>query len=338
MNIHCQKPEDEDRCVVSVIVPLFNAENSITATLDSIVATRTPGLEIVIVDDGSADGSLERVRQFKDAHSDIPFLIECHPEGRNLGPPATRNYAASLARGRYLAFLDADDLYHPHRFTESIRMLDADASLGAVFGTFKYLVNQTGHEDSVRDISKHLDWDDQAFPSEREMPFLTQLLKGNIGLHTSTVTLRREVFYHLGGFPQLRYVDDHALWLRLLATEKVARVPGPHLSLYRIHEHSWCSSGEDSVEFIFGPVLSLINAITWLKSQHPDSSSIREISRSLPGKLYYKYLKVADKDRATRFYMIQLMFRSARACPNILRDRKFWGILIRLLFFRKKSG
>ena len=322
-------------CVVSVIVPLYNAAATITATLDSIVATETSGLEIIIVDDGSKDEGWDAVVSFQQSHPYTKIVLERHSGNANLGASKTRNYAATLATGRYLAFLDADDLYHAHRFTDSIAMLDADPELAAVFGTFKYLVDGESTDGQVREISKELDWDDSDFPTEQEMPFLTQQLNGKSGLHTSTVTLRRDVFRELGGFPNLKYVDDQALWLRLFATEHAARVTGPHLSLYRIHNNSWCSGGEQSLEFLFGPVLSRMNAIAWLKSNHPNCDGIHEIRQNLPGKLFHRYFSVADKDKSARLFMFRLMLKSAKLHPAILTDRRFWSILIRLFIRRR---
>lgn len=150
-------------------------------------------------------------------------------------------------------------------------------------------------------------------------------------LHTSTVTIRREVFDKLGGFPNLKYVDDQALWLRLFATEKVARVSGPHLSLYRIHSNSWCSGGEQSLEFLFGPVLSRMNAIEWLNTNHPNCTGIEELCLNLPGRLFHRYFKVAGRDKSARQFMTRLMLKSARLSPRIVTDRRFWSILFRLM-------
>ncbi|MCA9084338.1 MAG: glycosyltransferase [Planctomycetaceae bacterium] len=317
---------------------MYNAAATITATLESILATQTPGLEIIVVDDGSKDAGWKVVQAFKKAHPDFRIIVEQHPEGANLGAAKTRNFAVTLASGRYLAFLDADDLYRPHRFTNSIAMLNANADLAAVFGTFKYIVEDESHNGQVREVSKELDWDDSDFPSEHDIPFLTQQLTGKSGLHTSTVTIRREVFKKLGGFPDLKYVDDQALWLKLFATEKVARVSGPHLSLYRIHSNSWCSGGEQSLEFLFGPVLSRMNALEWLKSNYPNCGSIDELRLNLPGRLFHRYSEVAGRDKLARQYMTRVMLKSAKLSPGILTDRRFWSVLFRLMTQRSTKS
>lgn len=95
---------------ISVIIPLYNVENYISRTIDSVFAQDFGNFEIVVVDDCSTDGSLGKV-EGKAAESKVPFRIIRNPE--NLGVAQTRNIGLKEARGEYVCFLDSDDFIQP---------------------------------------------------------------------------------------------------------------------------------------------------------------------------------------------------------------------------------
>ncbi len=319
-----------DQPIVSVIIPLYNAADSICQSLDSIRATNWSSLEVIVVDDGSSDNSFQVVQQYQQDHPDLIIHLHAHPGNKNRGAAATRNYATTIASGKYLAFLDADDLYCPHRFSTSIPVLEDQPHLSAVFGTFKYQVVDLKPGEHIRDVGTEHIVEDECFPSEHEIDFMTQLLTGKIGLHTSTITIRKSVFETLGGFPDVKYVDDQSLWLRLIATQQISRIDGKHVSIYRVHEESWCSRGRQTPEFLFGPVLSRINAIEWLKQNHSQSPALEKIRKSIPGRLYHRYPMLKDHGSEHRKYMRNLMLKVAWLVPEVTTERRFWSILLKL--------
>lgn len=91
---------------VSIIVPVYNAEPYLRETLDSVFAQTLPDFELITVDDGSTDSSLDILREYEDAHSNM--VVESIPNSGAPGRP--RNVALDLARGEYVFFLDADDV------------------------------------------------------------------------------------------------------------------------------------------------------------------------------------------------------------------------------------
>ncbi len=109
-------PQD-DEFAISIIVPCYNAAGTIRATLSSVAQQQNaPGkLELIVVDDASSDASVAEVENFvsaSQAHSSLECVLLKNE--RNLGVSATRNRAIRIARGQYIAFLDADDALHPH--------------------------------------------------------------------------------------------------------------------------------------------------------------------------------------------------------------------------------
>ena len=120
---------DQDNPLVSVIIPAYNAQASIARTLESVAAQIYSNLEILIVDDGSKDRTVEIIRQFARQDSRIELLQQS-----NAGVAAARNLALTKARGELIAPLDADDIWYPHNIALQVRaMKQGSQSVGLVY-------------------------------------------------------------------------------------------------------------------------------------------------------------------------------------------------------------
>lgn len=117
---------------VSVIMPVYNAAGFLEETIASVSAQSLTDWELLVVDDGSSDGSADILARLAASDPRIRPLSS----GGNQGAGAARNLAMAAARGRYLAFLDADDLWHPEKLT---RQVAAMAATGAAFSCTAYL-------------------------------------------------------------------------------------------------------------------------------------------------------------------------------------------------------
>jgi glycosyltransferase involved in cell wall biosynthesis len=116
--------------LISCIVPVFNGEPYLSETLDSILAQSYRPLEIIVADDGSTDRTANVVANYGDT---IRYLKQ-----ENAGPPAARNLGLSSARGEFIAFLDADDLWHPDKLARQKARFDAQPALD---GSIAYVQN-----------------------------------------------------------------------------------------------------------------------------------------------------------------------------------------------------
>ena len=112
--------------MISVVIPLYNKEKSISTTLESVIAQTYTDFEIVIVDDGSTDKSAEVVRSIKDER--IVLISQ-----KNQGVSAARNTGIMEAKGDYVAFLDGDDLWHPE-YLETLHRLIIDFPEATIYG------------------------------------------------------------------------------------------------------------------------------------------------------------------------------------------------------------
>ncbi|HET7789082.1 MAG TPA: glycosyltransferase family 2 protein [Myxococcales bacterium] len=199
--------------LVSVITPAYKAVGYLPATLASVQAQTMPDWEMIVVDDCSPDGTgglLARV-----AREDGRIRAECATVNRGPGP--TRNRALALARGRYLAFLDADDLWDPVKLERQIAFMEKER-IAFSFSAYRVISARGEPLGVVDDIPALLGYAD--------------LLKNTI-VGCLTVVLDREQVGEIA-FPPLRSSQDLALWLAILKRGFVAHGLPEVLASYRI--------------------------------------------------------------------------------------------------------
>ena len=118
---------------MSIVTPFLNAALFLEGAIESVLAQTCDDWELLLVDDGSTDESTAIANRYAAAMpSTVRYLS--HPKRRNRGASASRNLAIHHAVGEYLAFLDADDVYLPHKLKEQVPILDAHPSASAVRG------------------------------------------------------------------------------------------------------------------------------------------------------------------------------------------------------------
>lgn len=204
--------------LISVLLPVFNASRYLQTALDSVAAQTCADFELIAVDDGSADDSLAILRRH--AAHDSRTIILSRP---NTGIVGALNHGLALARGEFVARMDADDVALPARFAAQVSYLRAHAACVAVGSDILYL-------------------DPEGAPIERHRPaldhaaILAQLLEGNGGalIHPSTL-LRRAALAQVGGYHAgFNLVEDLDLYLRLATLGQLANLPDVFLH-YRQH-------------------------------------------------------------------------------------------------------
>lgn len=202
---------------VSVITPAFNASRFITVAVQSVLAQTFGDLEMLIVDDRSPDNTVEVVRALAQTDARVR-LIERKENG---GPAAARNTALEQAAGRYVAFLDSDDLWLPGKLEAQLRFMQ---DRGAPLSYTQY-----------RRISETGDLLSPAIPIPVELDYRS-LLKHN-ALATSTVVVDS---HKIGEVRMTRtYYDDFALWLKILKRGFIAHGLRKDLVRYRVVAGSW---------------------------------------------------------------------------------------------------
>ncbi|MBR0449212.1 MAG: glycosyltransferase family 2 protein, partial [Clostridia bacterium] len=105
--------------LVSVIMPIYNAEKYLADTLNSIFSQDYKDIEIVLVDDCSKDNSANIIMEYQKEHPQIVYYLQ----EKNMGAGAARNKALELAKGQYVAFLDSDDIWLPDKISRQIELM-----------------------------------------------------------------------------------------------------------------------------------------------------------------------------------------------------------------------
>ena len=196
---------------VSVIIPAYNAEHFIADTIQSALDQTYRDHEIIVVDDGSRDGTVARAAAFGER-------VRLHQQ-RNGGVARARNTGVSLARGEWIAFLDADDLWLPSKLERQLASSTAPMTF-----TDRYNFGDRGDLPEVQSRCQPMIGGD-----------IFELLLGGNFITTTSVLIRREIFERYGGFDvTFNGTEDWDLWLRVAEHHEIGFCPEP-LTRYRLH-------------------------------------------------------------------------------------------------------
>ena len=152
-----------EKSLVSVIVPAYNMQDYIAETLRSVLASDSPQLEVIVVDDGSTDATADVVRRFCEADERVRLL-----EQSNGGACRARNLGISESRGEYVLPVDADDLISPSYIRLAAEILDTQPAVKAVFCQGAFFGEREGLW-RVPDFSRHLLQPTMAAPSSHSI-------------------------------------------------------------------------------------------------------------------------------------------------------------------------
>jgi glycosyltransferase involved in cell wall biosynthesis len=146
----------DDRARVSVIISFENAAPFLTDAIESVYAQSCSDWDLILVDDGSRDGSAEIARTAVDRDSRRVRCVQ-HPGGANRGKTVSRNLGASVSTGEYLAWLDADDVWFPRKLEQQVAILDRHPRAALVYGRTHHWHSWTGDaRDRDRDYLSYL--------------------------------------------------------------------------------------------------------------------------------------------------------------------------------------
>jgi glycosyltransferase involved in cell wall biosynthesis len=180
---------------VSAVVATYNRRGPLRRAIDSALSQTDPLYELIVIDDGSSDGTWQELEALA-GRAGAPRVIIRRQE--NAGPSAARNAGARLATGEFLAFLDSDDQWQAEKNSRQLAVFDAlpaAALVGCVDGAMPAV-----------------------FRGAREVAISERRLLARNYFVTPGVMVRRVAFAEAGGFAEdLRYCEDYDLWLRLAA-------------------------------------------------------------------------------------------------------------------------
>lgn len=184
---------------ISVVIPVYNGELHIEAAIDSVLAQEYPDLELVVVDDGSTDGTATRVRAYG---TGVRYVLQ-----ENSGSSAARNNGSRLTTGEFLAFLDADDLWAAGKLSRQLAAFASDPSLDLVWG----------HVREFHDLEE---------PTAAAGPPIA-------AQHPGTALIRRAAFRRTGGFSEEFQQAEAVDWVTRILQADLRQLMLPDVLMYR---------------------------------------------------------------------------------------------------------
>ncbi|MCF7954849.1 MAG: glycosyltransferase [Phycisphaerae bacterium] len=192
---------------ISVVIPAYNVEQCISRTIESVLAQTHPADEIIVIDDGSTDNTVEVVRSF----GDKVILIE----QENAGASLARNNGIKAAKSQWIAFLDADDEWLEEKLELQIDLLKQNPNLDWITGNYYLYDTQTAQKTVALTQSNLSDISNALGQGNRFNDFFEAYMVRGHG-HTDTMLIKRELLIKAGMFDvDLPRINDYDMWLRV---------------------------------------------------------------------------------------------------------------------------
>lgn len=250
-------------------MPAYNASKYIRLAINSVINQTYDDWELIIVDDGSIDATSEIVKEYLLRDNRIQYYYQ-----ENGKQGKARNLAIAKAKGEYLAFLDADDLWLPKKLEEQLYEI-TNKNVDLVFSN-SYIIYDVFEAKE----NKRMNIPNGVFYSEKD---LISFLEGN-KIPILTVLVKKEKVIAVGGFTEdleIQNVEDYHLWLKLLMTDCVFYSSGNVLAEYRVHNDSATTNDRQALDKIPAAFFDLLK-------QYPSYKIQIRRELKIKFKLFYK--------------------------------------------------
>ena len=212
---------------VSVIIPTYNRKHTLKRAIQSVYIQSLPPFEIIVVDDGSNDGTKEWVKQ---KYPDIKYIYQ-----KNSGVSSARNKGIKIARGDWIALLDSDDEWLPNKLNEQINRIKLNLDVKILHSNEIWIRNGV----RVNQMKKHKKFGGYIFEKCLDM----------CRISPSSVMLKKAIFSDIGTFDEsLKVCEDYDLWLRITSKYPVCFLDIPLIKKYGGHSDQ-LSKAHDGIEF-----------------------------------------------------------------------------------------
>ncbi len=182
--------------LVSVIIPVYNSEKFISYTLESVLGQTYRNLEIIVIDDCSTDKSADIIKMYMENDSRIKY----YKQDMNSGVAAARNTGVECALGRFIAFVDSDDIWLPTKLERQLKLFDAHVNVPLTYTAIDYIDEDGKKIKDKRKIKEKITYGQ---------------LQRNTLIATSTVIIDRYVVKEIK-MPLRRSGEDYSLWLNIV--------------------------------------------------------------------------------------------------------------------------
>ncbi|MCQ8847217.1 glycosyltransferase [Alteromonas stellipolaris] len=214
--------------LISVVMPVYNAQNYILDALKSICDQTYQNLEIIVIDDGSTDSSKELIQSIADIDNRLKLISR-----ENKGLISSLNEGIEVSKGQYIARMDADDLSHPERLSRQIDYLEKHPEVGVIFSGIEYI------DEYGKIIRKKISSKTRAIEP-------VELLFGCPVCHpTAMFNMNKVTKIEIRYDHNFKNAEDFELWTRIISAHSIS-IMNEVLFQYRIHSGSITSQNSDS--------------------------------------------------------------------------------------------
>lgn len=204
--------------LVSVIIPTYNRVHTLPGALESVLRQSYSDIEVIVVDDGSTDGTGQYMKRVQDVR--VRYIAN----EQNLGPTAARNRGVSLARGEWVAFLDSDDIWEPDKLEKQVKCAGSSGEKCKMVYC-EYAVYQG--KSFVGIVPER-----ELTVCEKSGNLLEQLLRGPL-IGTVTMLVERKAFLEVGGFSEtLKALEDYEFSIRFARYYEIGFIEEPLVKVY----------------------------------------------------------------------------------------------------------
>jgi glycosyltransferase involved in cell wall biosynthesis len=290
--------------VISVIIPVYNGEKTIRETIESVLSQTFKDFELIVINDGSQDTSLEIVERIQDPRLKV-FSY------RNAGQATSRNRGIAHACGEYISFIDADDLWTPNKLEAQLRALQ-DNPQAAVAYSWTKCIDEFG-QFSRR--GSHISVTGDVYAKLLLIDFIE---------NGSNPLIRTQALAEVGGFDEsMTPSEDRDLWLRLAARYHFVAVPSPQI-LYR---QSVNSESANVLRMEAASLRVIEQAFTQAPEslQHLKKHSLANIYKGLT----FKALE-GPPEQQRGLTAARLLWHCVRNDPALLRSRVILKVLFKI--------
>ena len=226
----------------SIIVCCYNSSKYLSETIDSIINQNYKNFEIIFVNDGSTDNTLDIIKHYKNKYNNIKFY-----SNSNKGLAYSRNFAVKKATYEWIVILDHDDISLPYRLSTYLEIINKNKNIDLIFSDVTYFNNRTNFS-RFQKIKKNLNINIQDLNLSKKQGFVN-LIKYGCFIASSTVAFRKSSYFKTSGFSQkYKFITDYIFFLDI---SKFGNIYCHNKALAKWRMHATQSSEIDTSTYYF---------------------------------------------------------------------------------------
>lgn len=304
----------DNSILISVIIPNFNYAHYLNDTVNSVLNQTYSNIECIIVDDGSTDNSIEIILELEKKDIRVRSVFK-----QNGGLSSARNAGIKAAKGEYIAFLDADDLWKPEKLQHQIECLQKNTELNFIFS------NYTGfYPDGKTEDFKHEFGNPDFFDFIRQNP---------IAGSASSVLIAKHIINKTGYFDEsLRSTEDHDYWFRCLLSGAKMQFCNHHDVLIRLHQSSMSKNLQRMNFFNYTVLKKQLDTFPELEKKKDTPAFSRLVKEKLQSLLWIAR-DTKDIELTSKLYQLALFGLGGKAGLSFLKSNMIYDLKL----FGKKT-